>query len=211
MIYSEHSALLRGNFMELKMLALSALCGASLTVVPAMAQSHGAVHGHLTVTPIFCDEEGCFNESGAFSRYATSHSGHFINFGMADSECEFTFVGARIDAPGFPADNWSIVLNAPNSDPFFITELISRNGQTTFVEASSFIDSNGNVHASFNGPDPGERFVSIFIYDNGGGPGISFQDSLNLDHGVRVDGSFPVAVTRHLGVSDCSNFNATSL
>jgi hypothetical protein len=203
-IFSTSKFAKRG-FMELKVLALSALCGVSLLATPAMAQSVG----HITVTPIYCDESNCFDSSGAFSRYTPSANGHFLSFGEVEHCCSI-WVGARIDTPGFPANNWQIVVNAPDGCPFFVTELAARDGARTFETTYGTRDSNGNVSASFNDAGNGQRFVAIWIYDAGMDCDEPFTDTLNLNHGVRVDGSFPAAVTRHFGINDCTGLNGNN-
>lgn len=187
--------------MEFKDFALGALVGVSLTmsaIQPAMAHpgsSHGSSHGaarHATITPIYCDECEEIDESGAYARFA----GHALVVGMTDSQCEGTFVGARIDAPGFPADKWQITVTGNPGDPVFSTALRTSSNQLIVTDQLSSYDyNNGVVRASFNASAlgySGAKFVSIFVYDNGGEGGISFQDRFDLNGGVRVDGSFPV-------------------
>jgi hypothetical protein len=199
-----HYVIIKGNsMMEFKTLALGALVGASITtsaIAPVMAQSP-----HPVVTPIVCDL--C---DGGFSRFASGPGGHFVTFGMTDTICDDTYVGARIDARTFPADSWSIDINSQGGDPFFVTELITPSREVIFtLDFTSQTTRNGKIHTTFDGRAlgfGGDRFISIFVYDNADGySGVSFTDTIDLSHGgIRVDGVFPIPNFHHSGVSDCT-------
>jgi len=202
--------------MEFKALALGALVGISMTtasLTPAMADT-----GHLphpTLTPIYCVECGGNLEcSGAFSNFF-SHGGHFLSFGETDSEPQ-VFVGARIDASGYPARSWAITLQTQGGNPFFVTELQTPSGVVFTHNVSSFSNNRGHVSATFNGPDlgfKGDQFISIFIYDNGATCGNSFQDTIDLSHDLQIDGILPIPEVQSFS-SDCTgifgNVNSSS-
>ena len=127
---------------------------------------------------------------------------------MADILCYRTYVGARIDASKYPANSWSIKLTSQGGEPFFMTQLLTSSGVVFTPQLYSYTNTNGQIQATFDEPAEGyggDKFVSIFVYDNGESYGSSFRDTIDLSHGgIRVDGVLPWPNVHQIGVGDCT-------
>jgi hypothetical protein len=199
--------------MKLNALALGAVMGVSITssIAPAMATTQS----RPTITPIYCDLCDDFSQTGGYSRFVNTSNQRLIVFGEADTLCPATYVGARIDAPGFPANNWLIRINAPSGNPIFATELVDRYGCRYFTNSfSTRVANSGNIRVTLTPSDVGfspscYNFASIFVYDAGlGGTGGSFRDFMDYGNGIQVDGRFPTANFTSIQ-SDCSGIFGT--
>lgn len=202
--------------MGFKSVAVGAAASLSVVsaVLPAFAQ-HVPAH-HPLITPVQCFE-GCGSPSsaGSFAYFGTLSNGHFLSFGETDTvECEPSFVGARIDAQGFPANNWSVLVHTANgnSNPEFFTELRTSHG--TVITIPSRVQKNANsVLATFNGAElgyPGATIVSIWVYDSSYDSRLAFRDTIELvpGSGTQVDGVYPISTDYHSIVQpDCTPFN----
>lgn len=204
--------------MDFKSMAFSAATSFSLvsSTLPAFAQ-HIPQH-HPVLTPIqcnFCDEP--LSDAGAFSYFGTNATGHFLTFGETDTlYCYDSFVGARIDAQGFPAQNWSIHIQTANenSEPVFVTEVLTSSGRVFTTDTTNYIRKSNSIQASFNAAEayPGATFVSIWVYDSGlfCCEGRSFRDTILLgpDEGTLVDGVYPISTDYHSIVQqDCTGYS----
>ncbi|HEY9776432.1 MAG TPA: hypothetical protein V6C81_21910 [Planktothrix sp.] len=202
--------------MEIKAVSLRTVMGASLVFSQAgLAQSAFAqVYHHPTVSPIICDFYGESGYYGAYSRFAAKGHDHIVSFGIADSGYSGVWVGARIDAVGFPAQTWKIKGNFESglTGIDIITTGYGRDGLvgTSEFDEKSYNPSTGTFIASFNSENiflDANKFQSIYVYASNDFE--SFADYIDITTGVTVDGIFAVPNPHAVSKYDCTGFEVS--